>query len=139
MNDNNRFRNEKGFTLIEIIAVLVILGIIVAIAVPKYLDMASEARNKAARSAIDEVRGRLTAAQNKYLMNKPGILPTSLQLYDYATGADGYKDAANLANLGADFNVSVTSGPPILITVTAVKGANVSPGISDTFKALGDE
>jgi prepilin-type N-terminal cleavage/methylation domain-containing protein len=50
--------NQRGFTLIEIIAVLVILGVIAATAIPKYLDMGRDAIIKAAGAAILELNTR---------------------------------------------------------------------------------
>ena len=129
--------NEKGFTLIEIIAVLVILGILAAIAIPKYLSMADEARIKAAQGAIAEIKGRLSSAQGKYMMNSGGVAPTSPELFDYATDANGYGSPANLANLGTDFNATVAGdSAPITITVTKVQNVNVS--VSGNFRAAGD-
>jgi len=67
MKLRKHIRNQKGFTLIEIIAVLVILGILAAIAIPKYLDMRKEAVVKAAAAATMELnaRERLVLAQWK--------------------------------------------------------------------------
>ena len=39
--------DDSGFTLIEIIAVLVILGVIAALAVPRYVDLENNTRQKA--------------------------------------------------------------------------------------------
>jgi MSHA pilin protein MshA len=131
-------RNEKGFTLIEIIAVLVILGILAAVAVPKYLDMMNEARIKAAQGAIAEVKGRLSSSQAKYMMVNSGTAPTSTVLYTYATGPNGYLTPANLANVGTDFNVTTASGTPINITVSAVGNVNLTPSVVGNFKGAGD-
>lgn len=133
-------RNQKGFTLIEIIAVLVILGILAAVAVPKYLDMANEARIKSAQGAIAEIKGRLSSAQAKYMMQNNGNAPNSPQLYTYAIGANGYVNAANLNNVSTDYNITVTTGTPININVSRVQNTNVNGtnGVQGNFRAVGD-
>ena len=133
-------RNEKGFTLIEIIAVLVILGILAAVAIPKYLDVSAQARILAAQGAIAEVKGRLSSAQAKYMMTNNGNAPTSPTLYTMATNSLGYGTLANLVNVGPDFVVTVTTGTPIAINVVNVAGAavNGAGGVQGTFAGAGD-
>lgn len=66
MKGRNILKNQKGFTLIEIIAVLVILGILAAVAVPKYFAMANEAEAKAVQAVGAEVQARA----NLYFANQ---------------------------------------------------------------------
>jgi len=116
-------RNEKGFTLIEIIAVLVILGIMAAVAVPKYIDMQEEARKNAAQAAIAEVKGRATSYYSLKLL-RTGAAPTLTAVLS-SVGTPS-------ADVGNDFTVATADdgSSNIKITVSKVKGVDVTPVIS---------
>ena len=84
-------KNQKGFTLIEIIAVLVILGILASVAVARNMDLIDKSKQKTADSAILELNSR-----EKLYWAKLNISPS------------GYIDDKNLRdtldyNLGSDF------------------------------------
>ncbi|MBU2652466.1 MAG: prepilin-type N-terminal cleavage/methylation domain-containing protein [Bacteroidetes bacterium] len=53
-------KNQKGFTLIELVIIIVILGILAAVAIPKYQDLSGEAREAAARSSLGSLRSGIT-------------------------------------------------------------------------------
>jgi prepilin-type N-terminal cleavage/methylation domain-containing protein len=59
MKQAKQHKNEDGFTLIEIIAVLVIMGILAAVAVPKFFDLQQRARRKAIYTAVSELKVRV--------------------------------------------------------------------------------
>ena len=62
-------KNEEGFTLVEVIAVLVILGILAAVAVPKFFDMQDTARTKALQGALGELNGQVALAFAQNALN----------------------------------------------------------------------
>ena len=62
-------KRESGFTLIEIVMVLVLLGILSAVAVPKYFDLQKQAEVKAATAIFAEVQARLNGKFASDLLN----------------------------------------------------------------------
>ena len=64
--------NKKGFTLIELMIVVAIIGILAAIAIPKFADLINKAKEGATKGALSSVRGALQV----YYGDNEGWFPT---------------------------------------------------------------
>ena len=123
-------------TLIETIAVLVLLGILAAVAVPRYMDITEEARVKVASGQIGQVKGRLTAAMSRYMVENSGAQPVDgAALITYANAASANTCPASATTDGDfTFKCEMGTGREVIITVNEVQGKALSTVATGNYR-----
>jgi prepilin-type N-terminal cleavage/methylation domain-containing protein len=64
--------NRKGFTLIEIIVIIVILGILAAVAIPIYLDFSRNTEKVVAENLVGSMRSALNLYFSQFMVKQKG-------------------------------------------------------------------
>lgn len=86
-------RKEEGFTLIELMIVIAIIGILAAIAIPQFSAYRQRAYNSAAQS---DLKNLATAQEAYYVDNQSYTTPATLEGTTY-----GYSQSENVTYAGA--------------------------------------
>ena len=71
-------RNQKGFTLIELVMVMVILAVLGAVAIPIYVDLSSEANSAAEQGVVGGIRAGIATYYIDTARGNRSSYPSSL-------------------------------------------------------------
>ncbi len=141
----DRVHNNKGYTLVELLVILVVLAILAAFAIPNYSQWAEryEINGEARKLYLDLQLARITALRNNNNVVITFDTGTNSYLIHNDTDSDGVQDGGeNLKNVSLEHNVqfgfygtSVTDMDGNLVNspLTLVAGGSVI-----TFNARGE-
>jgi prepilin-type N-terminal cleavage/methylation domain-containing protein len=124
---NSYCGNDRGFTLLEIIAVLVILSILAAIAVPKYVSLDESARQRSIDAGIAELNGRETLTWSNEKISVSGWVSDvkTFGLVDSYLGDEYTWDPGDPADQDGGTLTFKDSTP---VTLNRVQSTNEKPG-----------
>jgi type IV pilus assembly protein PilA len=123
-------KDENGFTLIELMVVVLIIAILIAIAIPTFLGAQDRARDRGAQS---DLRNALTAAKT-LATDSAGLFQVAGSNIDESdmNGVEPSLDFVTMASADTDSVGVVTEGTGDSITLVKESASGTFFGISST-------
>ncbi len=117
-------RTQQGFTLIELVVVIVILGILAAVALPKFVDMSGEATQASVDATAGAVASAAVLNYAKYSLTPGsatrlnGANPCATLIASTATGLVGGVLPANITVTNDTTCNGVSAGTTVVCTLS---------------------
>jgi type IV pilus assembly protein PilA len=111
---------KKGFTLIELMIVVAIIGILAAIAIPKFADLITKSKESAIKGSLGSFRGALTI----YYSDKEGWWPVHDATMTGLTAGKKYLDEVPKIAIPPQTTSGTNLGHPVTQTVANASAGN---------------
>ncbi|MGE0878254.1 MAG: prepilin-type N-terminal cleavage/methylation domain-containing protein [Acidimicrobiia bacterium] len=150
---HRRARSDDGFTLVELMVVVLVIAILLAVAVPQFLGAKARAHDGAVKSNLRSV----LSVASSYAAANAGLFPNETQLANEAadatfvaataastgskvisvSGASGWLRAAAMSGSGSCVRMLAANGKPPVYTTSSSGSCQASYGVVSTFAGSG--
>jgi general secretion pathway protein G len=117
----------RGFTLVEILIVVIILGILAAIVIPQFTNASQNARESSLQSTLQTLRSQIQL----YKLQHGDVLPDLTSNWDALTGSTSYGNPSqSFGPYMQAVPVNPMNGNSTIVNATVATGGAAAPTVA---------